>query len=116
MARRGELLMQLPEVVDLAVERGDHGAILVEDRLIAVRAVDDGQPLSAERHAFGLLQTAGIGAAMLHGLAHPDHRLSVHRPGEVDLARYSAHVRAVRLPLRRPPGRRARARAGSRTR
>ena len=46
-----ELAAQLAEVVDLAVEDDPDRAVLVVDRLVAGREVDDAQPAHAERHA-----------------------------------------------------------------
>src|SRR6266850_2129790 len=51
MACRFELGAQLAEVVDLAVEHDPDGTVLVVDRLMAGREIDDAQAPHAERDA-----------------------------------------------------------------
>ena len=46
--RASQLLAQLLEVVDLAVEDDDDRSILVEDRLVAGHEIDDAQALDPE--------------------------------------------------------------------
>jgi hypothetical protein len=60
-------------VVDLAVERDLHRAVLVAHRRASGNAqVDDGQPTLAQDHAtvFGLPKALVVGAAVPHSVAH----------------------------------------------
>ena len=64
MPQAPEPLAQLAEVVDLAVLDDADRAVLVGDRLVSGRGVDDGQPPHAERDAVGDVTAFFVGAAM----------------------------------------------------
>ena len=67
MAKRGEFRDQRLVVVDLAVVDDHHAAVLVIERLLAGRHVDDGQAPVPEAQARLDMEPAFIGAAvMLH--------------------------------------------------
>src|SRR5215211_3142974 len=66
-----ESCAQLAEVVDLAVQHDDDGAVLVVDRLVSGGKVDDPQALDAQPDAGRHVQAARVGTAMLLGRAHP---------------------------------------------
>jgi hypothetical protein len=103
---RGELRPQLDVVEDLAVEDQGDGAVLVEERLIAVLEVDDAEPADAQRHARGLcgkLILPGavrppVGEDGAHGAHHG--RPGARRAGPVVLACDSTHL--VDPPARPP--------------
>ena len=61
---------QLLEVVDLAVEDDDDGAVLVVQRLLAGREVDDRQAAVAEADARREVQAALVRAAVVLALVH----------------------------------------------
>src|SRR6266850_1435326 len=70
MACRFELGAQLAEVVDLAVEHDPDGTVLVVDRLMAGREIDDAQAPHAERDALVDEHAFIVGAAMADHVAH----------------------------------------------
>ena len=80
VAARAQLVAQLAEVVDLAVEHDDDRAVLVGDRLIAGDEVDDSQPLDAETDAVVEKHAPRVRPAMLERGAHPLQQLPIHRP------------------------------------
>jgi hypothetical protein len=65
-----ELLAQLAEVVDLAVQYDNDGAVLVVDRLVPAFQIDDRKALNAKRDPVIRKQPTRVRAAMLHGPAH----------------------------------------------
>ena len=85
-------LAQLDVIVDFAVE--DHGdrSILVENRLLAGRHVDDGQAAHPQRNALPFPITGGVRAPMTKALRHQFQRCSIVRSGE---ASYAAHCGSV---------------------
>ena len=68
----------LGEVVDLAVEDDPDRAVLVAERLIAGREVDDAQPAVAEADAAVEIVAAGVGTAVRDGVGHR------HQPRAID--------------------------------
>ena len=70
MAARFEILAQLTEIVDLAIEDHADGLVLVEDRLAASGKVDDGEPPHAQRDAVAKVQPFRIRPAMDDRRAH----------------------------------------------
>ena len=79
-------------VVDLAVEDDRDRAVLVEDRLVAGREVDDAQALDAEGDVAALEDAAGVRPAVLERRAHPRGELRVHGvPVRAELSDDSAH-------------------------
>ena len=92
-----ELLTQLAEIVDLAIEREREPGSLVHHRLASALGIDDREPPVAEQHApavgrgvFG--DATAIGAAMRDALEHARDDLPGHpRSGECDGAGDPAH-------------------------
>jgi len=85
-----ELLAQLPEVVDLAVEDDPDAPVLVGDRLIAAGEVDDGEPSHAETGAIG---AGGIGAGRTGAPSAEDASpLAVGSPMRNDVIHALEHV------------------------
>ncbi len=83
---------QLAEVVDLAVENDRDAAVLVEDRLVAARQVDDRQPPHPERDRSVDEIACIVGAAMRHRIAHADDvRLRGGRAAQTDDPGDAAH-------------------------
>ena len=81
MTSRHEILPKRLVVVDLAVENDPDGAVLIRDRLVAARKVDDAEAPHAETHgAFGV-------EALIVGPAMPD--LVAHRLDD-ELLRYAS--------------------------
>src|SRR5215831_20872624 len=64
-------LTQLAEVVDLAVEDHRDPPVLVADRLMSGRDIDDAQPPHGERDARLHEHPLIVGPAMANRLAHP---------------------------------------------
>src|SRR5690606_28499255 len=62
--------LQVPIVVDLAVEDNAYRSVLVMDRLISGLQVDDPEPLDRDSGTLGRENPARIGAAMVDRLAH----------------------------------------------
>ncbi len=84
---------QLLVVVDLAVEDDDDGAVLVVERLLTGRDVDDGQPPMPQGNPGCMMLAAAIGSAMLLQVVHPAQQLAVQiaTAANVDHAGDSAH-------------------------
>ena len=74
VAARLELVAELAEVVELAVEDGDDVAVLVRDRLAARGEVDDPQPPVAEHAAAEGVDRALVGAAVDDRVVHARRR------------------------------------------
>ena len=70
MPARGELVAQLEEVVELAVEDRDDVARLVCDRLVAELGVDHLEPLVAENAGAEGVGRALVGAAVADARPH----------------------------------------------
>ena len=70
MAVRVELRSHLGEVVDLAVEDDPDRAVLVAERLIAGRQIDDAEPPVAEADAGADVEAVRVGAAMRDRRGH----------------------------------------------
>ena len=70
MAQRLQLGNQIDEVINFAVEHHHHTAVLVEQRLVAGRKIDDGQPLVRQPYTGFRMQAGFIRAAMMLGLIH----------------------------------------------
>ena len=76
---RAQLGAQFLVVVNLAVEYHGDAVVFVEDRLMAARKVDDGQPAHADGNA-GIDEVAGvIRTTMHHCIAHALQLLQRHR-------------------------------------
>ena len=71
MPAGGELLAELPEVVDLAVADDGDGAVLVRDRLIARRQVDDAESPDPQPDARREVEALAVGSAMAKAVGHP---------------------------------------------
>ena len=108
VTERLQLRYQRLVVVDLAVVDDDDRAVLVVERLLAGREVDDRQPAMAERDPRLEVQTVAVGSAMGDRLVHTQRQAAVRLPLEsrIDDACDPAHLSA----LRRPSDRRVRRR------
>jgi hypothetical protein len=105
MASGNQLVPQLLEVVDLAVEHHDDRPVLVEHGLIARRQIDDRQAAVPQPHAPLEVKAVGIGATMGHRGGHAAEELARDRVPRVRMddagdpthvSRPSAHRRAGR--------------------
>ena len=92
-----ELRAQLEMVVELAVLRRPHGAVLVRERLVARGDVDDAETARADRDSRAGVDPAVVGPAVRHRVGH---RLDVEvrselaqRTGDLDDAADSTHGR-----------------------
>ena len=65
MTGSNKIPAQFPEIIDLPVENGSNGAILITYGLVATGDVDNSQPPHAETYAILYLQTFIIGSAVL---------------------------------------------------
>ena len=77
VAERLQFGHQRPVVVDLAVVDDDHTAVLVEERLLAGREIDDGQAPMAEADTRRDVQPALVGAAVVLPFVHPIKHVAV---------------------------------------
>ena len=77
-----ELVPKFTEVVNLAVEHNPNRTVLVVDRLVPGRQVDDAQPAHAEGHALVHQQPFVVGPAVANHLAHPMREISGFLRGE----------------------------------
>src|SRR6476661_1952294 len=77
MSGRLELVPELPVVVDFAVEHDPDGAILVMNRLMSGREVNDTQPPHAEPDALLDMHAFVVRSAMPNHLAHAMHQRSI---------------------------------------
>ncbi len=77
MSLRLEAGAQLAVIVDLAIEHDDDGAVLVGDRLMAARHVDDAEALGAEADAVGDVEALVVRPAVDHGVRHSLQHRSV---------------------------------------
>ena len=84
-------LAQLAVVVDLAVEDDRDRPVLVEDRLVAGREVDDAQALDPEAHPRVDVQSTRVRAAVLERGAHARRVAGSARPVTVGLSDDPAH-------------------------
>ncbi len=93
VSERHELGDQLLEVVDLAVEDDDDGAVLVVERLLAGREIDDRESPMAEADSRFDVQPAPVRAAMVLGLVHAIEKRAVDLAlaGEIEDADDAAH-------------------------
>jgi hypothetical protein len=69
---------ELAVVVELAVLHDDDGAVLVGDRLLAVREVDDRKTTRGKADAVVDVRALRIGAAVDERLRHPAQPLAIH--------------------------------------
>src|SRR2546426_3316086 len=76
MPGRFELPAQFAKVVDLSVEDDPDRAILVMNRLVAGRQVDDAEASHAERHTLVHQQPLIVWAAMTNRLTHTMDQLT----------------------------------------
>jgi len=93
VAERFQFGDQFLEVVDLAVEHDDDAAVLVVQRLLPGRDIDDRKPTVAEPHAGRDMQPSLIGTTMVLRLVHSRQYRAVDAPPrtQVDNAGYSTH-------------------------
>ena len=75
-----EPLPQLPEVVDLAVERDPDRPVLVAHRLVAAGQIQDGEPALAQRHGPVDVVALVVRPAVAQGVAEPTQCLDRDRP------------------------------------
>ena len=85
--------MSVAEVVDLAVEDDDDAAVLVVERLLAAREVDDRQPAMTEADAGLEMKAVAVRTAMLVREVHAldDTRIDSALAREIDDTDNSAH-------------------------
>ena len=94
VAERLQLVDQLGEIVDLAVERDAHRAVLVEQRLSPERRkIDDREPAMAEADTGGQVEAAVVGAAMVQRVGHALKSAPIDGslPSHIEYAGYPAH-------------------------
>src|SRR5258706_604671 len=75
----GKLLHELLEIVDLAVEHDGHAAVLVVERLLSRREVDDGEAPVSQRQTRLQVHAARVGAAMKQGRIHALDQAAIDR-------------------------------------
>ena len=93
MAERSEFGHQRLEIIDLAVEDDANRTILVVERLIAAREIDDGEPAVAEPDARPIVETVAVGAAMGENVGHTSKQapIRVATPTIIEDTGYPAH-------------------------
>src|SRR5215467_7371110 len=108
MPRSLQFAAKLAKVVDFAVERNPHCAILVAHWLVSGLEIDDGKPSMTESGATASPQPGVIRAAMGHSLEDGLKRKHVNRAAVLCYdACYSAHITtdgccALSLPRKAP--------------
>ena len=68
---RLEPVAERGEVIDLAVEDGPDGAVLIRERLVPAREVDNREPAEAQRRMCIAVNARVVGPAVLDGRTHP---------------------------------------------
>ena len=101
-----EVVPQLAVVVDLAVLDDDDRAVLVRDRLVAARQVDDREPAGGDADALVRVHALGVGAAMEERLRHRTQPVDVERRVRGRDPADPAHPGEVSCAARRPARRR----------
>src|SRR6185436_16152759 len=87
-----ELLLQILEVIDLAVEHHTDCAVFIEDRLMPTLDVDNAQATHSQRQRPAIKVPFVIRPAMKHGRVHPPHDFRrVHRPGKINYSTNATH-------------------------
>src|ERR1022692_1401672 len=99
MPLRREIALQLAVVVDLAVGNQPEGTVLVGERLMSAREIDNGQPPHPKRYRTVGVSTLIVRAAMDGPLAHAaQHRggrgLTVELEDSIDPAHDASLLRA----------------------
>ena len=74
-----EFFAQLAIVVDLAVENNPCRAVLIMNRLLSVREIDDREPSHRQSHAIAEIETVIVRTAMTNGLIHAREQLAINR-------------------------------------
>src|SRR2546425_9607313 len=74
-----ELLAQLAIVVDLAVENNPGGAVLIMNRLLSVREIDDREPPHRQSHPIAEIETVIVRTTMTNRLVHAREQLTINR-------------------------------------
>ena len=74
-----ELLAQFAIVVDLAVENNPGRAVLIMNRLLSVREVDDREPSHGQAHAIAEIETVVVRTTMPNRLVHAREQLAINR-------------------------------------
>src|SRR5437763_341119 len=77
---------------ELTFQDDGDGAVLVEDRLVSARHIDDREALYAKSNAVVRPDSARVRPSVLERRAHVLDCRAVDRSPEVDLAGYTAHV------------------------
>jgi hypothetical protein len=108
MAQALQLLPQLGEIVDLAVEDDGLGAVLIEDRLVAACKIDDAKPPVSETHAVAEVITLGIRPPIPLNASHPLHEAAVDGMISVGVNNASDATHLLNITFVRVPALRAR--------
>src|SRR6185437_620070 len=74
-----ELGHEFAGIINLAIEGDGNRAVLVEQRLLPMRDIDDGEAPVAESDAGGDMKTAAVGAAMRDAVGHAAEERPVDR-------------------------------------
>jgi len=89
---RNQLLAESFKVVNLAVEDGPDGSVLIADGLPAILEIDDAEASHAETDVSGNKSAVIVRTAMDHRIAHALDVLSGDRMAvETQNSRYAAH-------------------------
>ena len=104
VARSLELGADVGEVVDLAVEDDPDRPVLVGERLIARRQIDDAQTAMSEADAGTDEEAVGVGPAMRDDVGHRRESAAIDRLSrvEVDFSSDAAHIRRPPAEASRP--------------
>ena len=103
VAMANEFGAHLREVVNLAVEDGPDGAVLVGQRLIAGRQIDDAQPAMAQPDPGGDVVAGRVGTAVSQGIGHrlEDAAIDQAQCVVIESSGNTAHRQAAREERRR---------------
>src|SRR5690606_41167826 len=96
VASSEEIVLDLLEVVDLAVVGDDDRVVLVVERLLTALEIDDREAPVAESHAGLEMEPVAVGTARRERSVHRTHERFVNGPTvpQIDDAGNSAHYEA----------------------
>ena len=94
-----QFIGELTEIVDFTVENHDDRTIFVEQRLVTVGKVDNGQAAVCKSHPGFRVKPSLVGTTMKLGLVHSLQQPLVDRPllPDIEYSCYSTHVLRTRL-------------------
>jgi hypothetical protein len=100
MARPFEFGAKLEEIVNLSVKNHPNCLVLIVDRLLASRYVNNAQPSNAQSHAALHVDTFLVGSAVENALAHTMNRGSIDSAVALRVSDTCDSAHTLKIPLR----------------